>query len=70
MRQRKDNIKRGERTQKMMTFRADLDVADLLQRVTNKGRLINNLLREYLTKERLDDPDAPPSENDIEDTMP
>ena len=52
-----------------MTFRIDNDVAAWLQRVANKGRLINNLLREYFERVRLDDPDAPPEENDIEDTM-
>lgn len=69
MRQRKENIKRGERTQKTMTFRIDNEVAAWLQRVQNKGRLINNLLREHFERVRLDDPDAPPEENDIEDTM-
>lgn len=69
MRQRKENIKRGERTQKTMTFRIDNEVAAWLQRVENKGRLINNLLKMHFERVRLEDPDAPPEENDIEDTM-
>lgn len=42
--------KRGELTQKMMAFRLDSDLADLLTGVLNKGRLINDLLREHFKK--------------------
>ena len=34
-------------SQKMMSFRVDLDVLEKLQEEPNKGRLINNLLREH-----------------------
>lgn len=39
--------KRGETTQKLMTFRCDLDVAELLEQVSNKGRTINEALKEW-----------------------
>lgn len=41
---RKEYGKRGERTQKMMTFRVDNEVIDWLQEQPNKGRYINNLI--------------------------
>lgn len=37
--------KHGERTQKMMSFRLDADLAAYLEGWANKGRLINELLR-------------------------
>ncbi len=37
----------GQKTQKMMSFRIDLDIAVRLQEEPNKGRLINNLLRQH-----------------------
>lgn len=39
--------KRGTITQKMMSFKIDLDIVERLQQEQNKGRLINNLLREH-----------------------
>lgn len=47
---RKTNIKRGQRTQKMMSFRCDNETAELLKDYPNKGRLINQLIKEYLKK--------------------
>lgn len=41
---RKENIKRGERTQKMVTFRLDNDLREWLEIQRNKGRYINNLI--------------------------
>lgn len=38
---------RGIRTQKMVSFRCDLEVKEQLEGVQNKGRLINDLLREH-----------------------
>lgn len=35
------------RTQKMVSFRLDNDLIERLNQEPNKGRLINNLLREY-----------------------
>lgn len=72
-RQRK-SYKHGTITQKMMSFKIDLDIVDRLQMEVNKGRLINNLLRKYFgiaeTPAVKADPDASPDENQIEDTMP
>lgn len=48
-RQRKADIKRGQRTQKMMAFRIDTDVLEALEkRTSNKGRYINEVLKKYL----------------------
>lgn len=63
-------FKWGERTQKMMSFKVDLDLVKHLQGVKNKGRLINNLLRDYFkVTEPGEDPDANPDENNIEEYM-
>lgn len=37
--------KHGERTQKMMSFRLDADLVAYLNAWANKGRLINELIR-------------------------
>lgn len=42
---RKEGRKRGEITQKMVSFRLDSDLADWLSGFPNKGRYINNLIR-------------------------
>lgn len=49
-RQRKAYAARGERSQKMMSFRVDNEVADWLNQQPNKGRYINNLIREDMEK--------------------
>lgn len=41
---RKAYAPRGERSQKMVTFRADLDNIEWLEQQHNKGRYINNLI--------------------------
>lgn len=46
---RKDFDHKNGRTQKMMSFRLDLDIVDWLGNVQNKGRLINELLRQAMT---------------------
>ena len=43
-RTRKEYAKKGERSQKMMSFRVDNDLIDWLESQTNKGRYINNLI--------------------------
>lgn len=45
---RKDFDHKNGRTQKMMSFRLDLDIVDWLGNVQNKGRLINELLRQAM----------------------
>lgn len=62
----------GQRTQKMMSFKIDLDLAARLAEVANKGRLINNLLRDYFHVPEGDpaqDEDTDPGESDLEEYM-
>lgn len=66
---RKHRAKNGERTSKMMSFRADELVIDILAKVPNKGRLINDLVKQWWRHEpsvTLDE-DEPPTE--LEDYM-
>lgn len=49
-RQRKAYAARGERSQKMMSFRVDNEVADWLNQQHNKGRYINNLIKKDMEK--------------------
>jgi len=68
---RKDFDHKNGRTQKMMSFRIDLDVADWLGSVQNKGRYINELLRQAMantSKEARAEID--PSTTQTEDTEP
>lgn len=62
---RKDNIKRGQRTQKMMSFRIDDEVQDILNKVTNKGRLINDLIKEWWKSRNIEEHDYSPEENEV-----
>lgn len=48
-------FKHGTTTQKLMSFRCDLDVMELLEKVSNKGRTINNAIREYLAARNRDE---------------
>lgn len=41
---RKEYAKHGERGQKMVTFRLDLENEEWLARQSNRGRYINNLI--------------------------
>lgn len=43
---RREYAKRGERNQKMMSFRVDLDNIEWLESRENKGRYINQLIAE------------------------
>ena len=45
---RKDFDHKNGRTQKMMSFRIDLDIAEWLGNVQNKGRYINELIRQAM----------------------
>lgn len=64
---RKQRVKNGERTSKMVSFRADELTIQILSKVANKGRLINNLVKNWWRREPSVtlDPDELPSE--IED---
>lgn len=68
MKQERKARKAGERTQKMVSFRADLDVIEILTKVQNKGRLINDLVRQWWRHDAVrPDDDAEPEESDIEE---
>lgn len=43
---KKEGAKRGTHTQKMMSFRCDLDNIPWLEGMPNKGRYINNLIKQ------------------------
>lgn len=62
---RKEGRKVGQRTQKMMAFRCDNDVADILATVANKGRLLNDLVKEWASSRNRKRVDYPPEENNI-----
>lgn len=69
--ERKARSKNGERSQKMMSFRVDDDVRQVLEAAANKGRLINDLLREWAKAHPTREPqDYPPEENSLEDYQP
>lgn len=48
--ERKAYAKRGQRSQKMVTFRLDNELIDQLEQVQNKGRFINDAIREKLER--------------------
>lgn len=77
--ERRKRAKNGERNSKMMSFRVDWDVANILSEVGNKGRLLNELVRKWekasrpgRRKQPHDEEgwETPPEENDIADYMP
>lgn len=69
--ERKSRAKNGERTQKMMSFRCDDEVAGILAKVSNKGRLLNDLVKVWARQQPTAEPqDYPPEENEIDDYMP
>lgn len=53
---RKSRNKNGERASKMMSFRCDWDVINVLNQVENKGRFLNQLVKEWARQhlDRLD----------------
>lgn len=61
---RKQRVKNGERTSKMVSFRADELTVQILAKVANKGRLINDLVKQWWRREPSItlDPDEPPTE--------
>lgn len=64
---KKEGIKRGTVTQKLMSFRLDADLVELMENVTNKGRLINELLHNHFAQEIREDDD--PEWGKIEDSQ-
>lgn len=67
---RKEYSKEG-RSQKHMGFRIDFDVVEILSKVENKGRLINQLVREWAKAKNQDerDKDTDPAWDQIDDEM-
>lgn len=64
----KKKFKWGSITQKMMSFKVDIDLLEKLSQEINKGRLINNLLRDhYEMWPPEEDEDASPDEHSIEE---
>jgi len=49
---RKEGRKRGTITQKMVSFRCDLDNFEWLNQMPNKGRYLNDLLRYEMTHKK------------------
>lgn len=47
---RKEYSPRGQRSQKMVNFRCDLDNVDYLNTKPYKGRFLNDLIREHCEK--------------------
>lgn len=68
--QRRQYAKKGERSGKMMSFRADTDVLRVLEQARNKGRLINDLVRCWSEHRDYDGDEVAPKEWDIEEYMP
>ena len=69
---RKTPNKAGEgSTQKMMCFKADKEVVDILAMVANKGRLINNLVMDWWRSHNLDEhtDDTDPAWEQTEDNL-
>lgn len=52
---RKEYKKQDGRSQKVQSYRMDLDIVEKLKSVENKGRLINDLLREYFRSRNRDE---------------
>lgn len=45
VKQKRKKSPKGERTQKMFSFRLDVDLVEFLESQPNKGRYLNDLLR-------------------------
>lgn len=62
---RKAGRKAGQTTQKMMAFRVDNEVAEILATVANKGRLLNELVKEWAASRNRKRVDYPTEDNNI-----
>lgn len=67
--QRRAYAKHGSRTSKMMSFRCDGDNLGFLAKIANKGKLINDLLRDHFIGLKPEPGDTSPKENEIEEYM-
>lgn len=68
-RQRKAGRKKGQLTQKLMAFRIDEDVQDILEKVQNKGRVVNEAVKEWWRSRNKEEHDHSPDEERIEDNL-
>lgn len=71
--ERRKYAKAGSRSGKMISFRCDYDCIKILESCKNKGRLINELIKEYGARTAQSypvDEDADPDENNIDYNMP
>lgn len=66
---RKVGRKKGQLTQKLMAFRIDKDVQDILEKVQNKGRVVNEAVKEWWRSRNREEHDYSPEEYRIEDNM-
>ena len=71
--ERKKYAKAGTRTQKMLSFLLDNDLREWINSQPNKGRYINNLIRENLMNRKIDrlykehvDDERPSSKDDYQ----
>lgn len=62
--QRKKYAKAGTRTQKMLSFLLDNDLRDWVNKQTNKGRYLNNLIRQHMMSSKLDRLEYKPDEDE------
>lgn len=76
MEEKKERIRKDYRikdgiTQKLMTFRADIETLEILTSVANKGRLINRLVQEWARSRNADESetDEDPAWRQREDTQ-
>lgn len=60
---RKVRAVNGERSQKTMSFRVDIELVDWLDMQVNKGRYINNLIMADMQKHKTPPDDAEPSQS-------
>ena len=66
---RKVGRKKGQLTQKLMAFRIDEDVQDILEKVQNKGRVVNEAVKEWWQSRNREEHDYSPDEDRIEDNL-
>lgn len=64
---RKKYAARGESSTKMMTFRCDTENVTDLEACSNKGRTINEALREWFRSRNREEHDHHPNEDSMQD---
>ena len=64
--------RKNGRTQRLMSFRIDADVQEMLATVLNKGRTVNEAVRAYIKARNRDEShtDVDPATRQIEDYEP